>query len=145
MQTDYRERHVERWYDSQWSFFWTVVGAMLTAGAIATVVGWFLMILAANYTLKSFDRVMSGTGQELQRSQTELERELTNSMRFMDAPRQPAKPEVRQRVETINHPPKSHEECMAANWGVIDENFQRCKRGWVEKRTVIDAINDSGR
>lgn len=104
----------EPWYASQWQFFWTVVAAILSAGAIA---GLLSLILAAAMT--------HAAKREIEASAAEFRSSIDEAM----AAPAPA-------YRTVHVPAQDTATCLAQSNGVADESFAQCRRGYTRQERV---------
>lgn len=116
MKAEYRPRVAAAWYESQWSFFWTMVGALLTAGLIATVAAWLFVLAMAKHAFGGSPEPTAKT-RVSQSPRTEEFRVL--------APEPP-------RIQVVTVPAASREECLSQTGGIANDHYARCRRGYTE-------------
>ena len=115
------------WFHSQWAVFWTIVGALLTAGMIAAVSGWLLMLAVANVVFDSarFKDVTQPSSRVNSRASVSAE-----------PPAYASPQQVFPTTETVRVPGRSTEDCLAEAGGVANELYARCRRGYSYTRPI---------
>lgn len=127
MLTEKRERaKPPAWYESQWTFLWTVVGSILMAGAISALTGIMVVWLMAQGIRLNFESEKPRRVPVEQR----LEQRMQERVREAWTPQS--------RTEVINHPPKTVNACMQESGGIVNETFKRCRAGWSETRVTME-------
>lgn len=112
------------WYDSQASVFWTIVGALLTAGTISAIAGWMVVVMAANFTLREFNKAVA-------KPRPPIEQRLEQPQPARNVPTR-----AHPTWTTVRHPPKTVTACMQESGGVVNERYERCRAGWTEEVPV---------
>ncbi|HEX4913353.1 MAG TPA: hypothetical protein VFV51_05325, partial [Vicinamibacterales bacterium] len=118
---DEQHRYPRReWYDSQWSVFWTVVGAIMTATALSVALAAALAMVSTQIAFKSFSEVFGAKASQIERPAPSY-----SGSAPVPAPPQPT-------PYSLRHLPQTHEFCIGKTAGQINEQYEKCRSGWVE-------------